>query len=156
MSDVTLTSGPAYSGAFVPRAFHAGTVTVPFSWEAAGGTISASHVVSLVRIPRGAIITDVDVVGWYGSDAGATVDLGMDGPAADVSAFATAKTISATATVQISLKTGYKPYIVSLSDDAGRDYRNFNAKFVAVTSATTTAILKGTITYVIGQPIMET
>lgn len=155
MADRTLTSGPAYSGAYIPRAFHCATVSVPFSWTAAGSTVSVSDVVQLVRIPKGAIITDLRVVGWYGSDAGATIDLGMDGPAADVSCFATAKTISATATVAITLKTGFQPYLVSLSDDAGRDFRYFQAKFVTATSGTATAIIKGTIEYVIGQPTVS-
>lgn len=150
MADNTLTSGPAYSAGVVPKAIHAGTVTVPFSWDAGGQTVSASIVVQLAKLPKNAVVTDIKVAGWIGGDAGGTIDLGTN---SDVSAFATAKTISATATVQLTMNPGAVPYKVSISDDAGVDFRYFQAKFVAVTSATVTAILKGVISYVLDSDI---
>lgn len=144
MADRTLTSGPAYASTVVPRYIHAGTEVIPFSWQAGGTTVTASDVVQLVKVPKNAVIVDIQVFGWYGSDGGATVDFGLN---SDVSAFASAKTISATATVNIAMATGYYPYKVSISDDAGVDFRYFQAKFVAATSGTTTAILKGRIIY---------
>lgn len=154
MADLTLTTGPAYAANVLPKTIHAGANIVAFSWGNTGGvTVSASAVVQLVKIPKGAIVTSALVFGYYGSDAGATIDLGFNLPAADVSAFASAKTISATATINVQLATGYSPYLVSISDDAGVDYRYFQAKFVTATSNTATAILKGHITYIMDDKI---
>lgn len=150
MADVTLTLGPAWPASVVPKAVHVGTVTIPFSAGAAGQTISASHVIQLAKIPKGAVITGLSAAGWYGSDAGAVLDFGLN---SDVSAFASAKTISATATAQIVFAAGALPYKVSISDDAGVDFRYFQAKVVSATSATTTAILKGSISYVMDTEI---
>ena len=156
MADRTLTSSPALSGTTRNvMAIEKGTNSVPFYWTAAGQTISASDLIYLVKIPHGAHITGFPALwGWWGGAAGATVDVGLSGEAS-ADYLVDGAAISATATANMTIQTGALPHFVSLSDDTQPRFRYLQAKLASVSTATTTAMIGGVITYVMGLPTIS-
>ena len=152
MADVTVSNSPALVGnTRNVESLHEGTVTVPFNWTANGHTISTSSIVWLAKIPHGAHIVDMKVSGWIGCAGNADIDMGLVGEAS-LDYLVDGSAISATATANLTIRTGALPHFVSLSDDTQPRFRYLQAKFVTVATATTTAILRGSIQYVMGKP----
>ena len=153
MAERTLTSSPALSShTRNVMAVEKGTNSVPFYWTAAGQTISASDLVYLAKIPHGAHVTNIPVLwGWWGGSANATLDIGFSGETS-VDYLVVAGAISATATSNLTIRTGALPHFISLSDDTQPRFRYLQAKFASVATQTTTAIIAGVITYVMGLP----
>lgn len=149
MADWTMTNSPALTGGLNSTVVdvHAGTTTVPFSWTAAGSSVSSSALIMLARIPHGAVITNLQIWAWSGSAEG-SLDVGLAGQASadylvDAGAF------SATATTVHTVRAGSLPMTCSLSDDTQPRYRYLQAKVAAV-SSTVTAIIRGFVQYVAG------
>lgn len=152
MADVTHANSPALVGTTVNvTASHEGTNTVPFMWTANGVTVSASTIVFLAKIPHGAHVTRLDMNGWIASAGNATVDVGLTGEAS-LDYLVDGAAISNTATAAFTIRAGALPHFVSLSDDTQPRFRYLQAKMASVTSAETSAIIYGTIEYVMGRP----
>ena len=153
MADRTLTSSPALaSHTRNVMAVEKGTNTVPFYWTAAGQTISASDLVYLAKIPHGAHITNIPALwGWWGGADNTTIDVGLSGEAS-ADYIVDGSAVSATATANLTIRTGALPHFVSLSDDTQPRFRYLQAKFVTIGTATTTAIIAGVVSYVMGLP----
>ena len=152
MADVTIANSPALTGTTKDvQAVHEGVNVVPFSWSAAGTTISASQLLFLAKIPAGAIITRFSAAGWIGCAGTCGVDVGLAGQAsADFIVDGT--DISATATANMVVRAGALPLTCSMSDDTSPRFRYLQAKFVSAATATTTAIFNGVVEYVMGKP----
>lgn len=150
MADWTMTNSPALLGGLNSTVVEvqAGTTTVPFSWTAAGSSVSTSALIMLARIPHGAVITNLQIWAWSGSAEG-SLDVGLAGQASadylvDAGAF------SNTATTVHTIRAGSLPMTCSMSsDDTQPRYRYLQAKVVAV-SSTVTAVIRGYVTYVCG------
>ena len=153
MADRTLTSSPALaSHTRNVMAVEKGTNSVPFYWTAAGQTISASDLVYLAKIPHGAHVTNIPTLwGWWGGSANTELDVGFSGEAS-ADYLVDGGAVSATATTNLTIRTGALPHFISLSDDTQPRFRYLQAKYSSVASATTTAIIGGVITYVMGLP----
>jgi hypothetical protein len=152
MADVTVSNSPALVGTTRNvESNHEGTVTVPFNWTANGHTISTSSIVWLAKIPHGAHIVDLKASGWIGCAGDATIDVGLVGETS-LDYLVDGATTSATATANFTVRTGALPHFVSLSDDTQPRFRYLQAKYVTVATATTTAIIRGSISYVMGKP----
>ena len=152
MADVTVSNSPALVGTTRNvEAQEKGVTAVPFHWTANGHTISTSSIIWLAKIPHGAHITRLDMSGWIGCADSSTVDVGLTGEGS-LDYLVDGEAVSATATETFVLRTGALPHFVSLSDDTQPRFRYLQAKFVTVGTATTTAILTGTIEYVMGKP----
>lgn len=151
MPDRTLTSSPALTGPTQNVvSIHAGEISVPFYWSANGQTISASDVIYLVPIPAGAIITNVNMSGWWGSSGNTEIDVGLSGETS-ADAIVDAEMLTSTATDAFAIRTGALPRQVTVSDDAVSRLRYLQAKVVSTASATVTGIIKGVVTYVVGR-----
>lgn len=158
MAEVTHATSPALVGSSAARnvmAPHEGTVTMPIYWIANGNTVSASSIIFLAKIPHGATIVDVDLWGWVGNADGATVDVGLTGEAS-LDYLVDGAAISATATAIFTVRTGALPHFVSLSDDTqlGQRFRYLQAKIASIATATVTALIGGSIKYVMGLPTL--
>jgi len=147
MADWTMTNSPALTGGLNSNVVevHAGSTTVPFAWTANGTSISTSALIMLARIPHGAVITNLQVAGWSPADIKA--DLGLTGQ--DASLYVAGGGMSSTGTAAWTIKTGALPSTCSLSDDTQPRYRMLTAKIISGSSCVT-AIIRGSITYVVG------
>lgn len=102
---------------FSARAYYVGTNVGHGKYQAGGVTISSGDVYQMVKVPNGALITDVR---FYGKAAGVGGIVFTLGTSADASLFGSV-TISAThqfVSVNGASATQQMPYQVSLSDDA--------------------------------------
>lgn len=152
MADVTVSNSPALVGnTRNVQALHEGVNSVPFYWTAAGHTISASSIVFLAKVPHGAHITRLQIAGWVGNADNSTIDVGLTGEAS-LDYLVDGAAVSATATANLTVRTGALPHFVSLSDDTQPRFRYLQAKWASLGTATTTAILSGVIEYVMGRP----
>lgn len=152
MADVTISNSPALVGTTRNvDAVHAGLTVVPFNWTAAGHTVSTSSIVFLAKVPHGAHVIEMQASGWIGSAGNATVDFGLTGETS-LDYLVAVGAISGTATAAFTVRTGALPHFVSLSDDTQPRFRYLQAKFVTAATATTTAIIRGFISYVMGKP----
>ena len=151
MADVTISNSPALVGTTRNvEAIHAGVTAVPFNWTANGHTVSASSIVFLAKIPHGAHITDLKMSGWIGCADVSTVDVGLTGEAS-LDYLVDGEGVSATATETFVVRVGALPHFVSLSDDTQPRFRYLQAKFATIGTATTTAIIRGVVEYVMGK-----
>lgn len=141
----TLTSGPAYLAAVPARAVPTGIVAVPFSWSAAGQSISVSDLVQLAKIPHGATITGLRVAAWSAAADGFTARLGLSNLSADY--FVASGAYTATATGEMTVRAGALPYKVSLSADAAVQHVFLQLLVTAATSQTASAVVKGIVEY---------
>lgn len=155
----TISNSPALVGSTINvTANHEGLNAVPFNWTAAGHTLSTGVFVYLAKIPHGATITNIQMVGWVGAQDGATLDVGLTGEAS-ADFLIDGAAVSSTATLDVAYGTGVNkiragalPHFVSLSDDTQPRFRYLQAKFATIATATNTAMIRGVVEYVMGRP----
>lgn len=155
MADGTVANSPALVGANQNVYDNPlGNTTVYFNWTANGTTMSSSQLILMAKIPHGAVITNLQGAGWIGCAGNATLDWGLSGEAsADFLIDGTA--ISATATAALTIQTGALPHTCSLSDDTSPRWRYLVCKLVSAATATQTMIVRGSVTYRTGMPVVS-
>lgn len=112
MAVKTLTSTAGVAA--VPRLHHIGE-TVVWADYSGQGSLSASDVILMIKVPDQVDITDGALIGSYGTAAGNTFKLGVD---ADDDAIITAGTSFSDAAILLRANAPTLPFRVSLSTTA--------------------------------------
>lgn len=127
----------------LPRVNHAGANIVTAVYNAGGLTLSVSDTIQMVRIPHGAIISEVKVSGNIPGQLVTSIEVGDDGDDDRYGVFS----LSSSLQIQrMNVATGHG-YQYSLSDDLEPRYDTIDMTVAATATPTVTCSLVLSVTY---------
>lgn len=143
MATVTFTTAQANAAV---RQVNAGVTKIQSLVTSATASTGDVYVLNNLKIPHGAIVTDINVKGSV-VDGTYILEMGLSGSNGVLDVFGS-KTLSATAVLGMTVITTGLPLTISVSDDAALRYNTFAIRVDgAATSGTTSVSLQFIVKY---------
>lgn len=143
MATVTFTTAQANAPV---RQVNAGVTKIQSLVTTATFSAGDVYVLNNIKIPHGAIVTDINVKGSV-VDGTYLIEMGTSGSAGTLDLFGS-KTLSATAVLGMTVITTGLPATISVSDDAANRYQTFAVRVDgAATSGTPSVSLQFIVKY---------